>query len=228
MASDVDQARSVIRGQGGKPEELLALAMRLKNSSDFGWAWQVLERITGIDATHKDWKKVKQQTALCIYKDPDLPSDERLERAIEVLRTCEDLNTTVDRETLGITGGAYKRMWEDDGQRSHLETSLLYYRRGHESPQPDDDGYCGINAAFMLDLLGSKAAERCDDMAAAARFGEARKIRTELVATLEPKVQNGGNWWQLATLAEAALGLGDLQKTHAWLALAAPLAPKEW
>ena len=225
--TDVDQAKRVIRGERGTSADLFALAKRLKDGNHFGLAWQVLECID-VDRSDPLWKKVKQQTANCVYKDPDLPSDDRLEKALEILRGCEDLGTTDDRETLGITGGAYKRMWEDDGQRVNLDRSLHYYRRGHLSPQPDEDGYCGINAAFILDLIGSKEREGGDAVSAAARANEARQIRTDITAALAPKVANGGNWWQLVTLAEASLGLGDIPKAQASLTLARPLSPKEW
>lgn len=229
MTTDGEKAKTVIRGAtGNTPDELFQLAMRLKGEKHFGLAWQVLERID-INATHPLWKKVRQQRANCVYKDPDLPSDERLEWAIEILSTCEDLNTTDDRETLGITGGAYKRMWEEDGQRVNLERSLAFYRRGHLSQKPDHDGYCGINAALLLDLIGSREREGGDLVSAAAHFAEARKIRTDLVAVLEPKVAGGGgDWWQLATLAEAALGLGEPAKMRTWLTQAAQNPPKEW
>lgn len=227
MATDIERAKNVIRGEEETPEELFALGKRLKDANQFGLAWRVFDRIR-IDATHVLWKTVKQQTANCVYKDPDLPSDDRLDLALEILRTCENLSTTDDRETLGITGGAYKRMWEEDGQRANLEKSLSYYRRGHRSAQLDHDGYCGINAAFILDVLGSKELEGGDEVGSQMRFSEARQIRKEIGAAIEPRVKNGGNWWQLVTLAEASLGLGDLEKAHAWLVLAASHNPKEW
>jgi hypothetical protein len=47
--------------------------------------------------------------------------------------------------------------------------------------------------------------------------------------TIEPKVANGGTWWQLATLAEATLGLDDVEKMSTWLERAAQVvSPREW
>jgi hypothetical protein len=100
---DIARAKNILCGQHETPEALLELAERLKNESYFGYASKLLSLIE-IDAMDPVWKRVKQQAALCTYKDQDLPSDERLERALDILRTSEDLNGTIDREKLGLTG----------------------------------------------------------------------------------------------------------------------------
>jgi len=227
LETDIEKAQRITRGEDGTPQDLLALAKRLKNENYFGLAWRVIECMK-IDASHPLWKMSRQQMAICIYKDPDLPSDERLDFALEVLRSCENLSTTTDRETLGITGGAYKRMWEEDGQRANLEKSLSFYRRGHESPEKDQDGYCGINAAFLLDLIASKEREGGNEAIAAERVAQAREIRATITAAVEPRVKDSGAWWQYATLAEASVCVGDLSKMQGWLALAAQCSPREW
>src|SRR5216683_497826 len=44
-------------------------------------------------------------------------------------QSCEDISTTKNQETLGITGAIYKRKWELNNQKSLLERALNYYLR---------------------------------------------------------------------------------------------------
>ena len=102
-----------------------------------------------------------QQQALCTYKDPDLPVDQRLDDALAILRETLALATTSVQETLGLAGAIFKRKWEIDGQTVQLERSLAFYRRGYQHGIGNDDGYTATNAAFVLDLLAAQ-----DDRAA--------------------------------------------------------------
>ena len=55
--------------------------------------------------------ELRQQQALCTYKDTHLHEDDRLERALAILGDGEDLETTTDPETLGLSGAIHKRRW---------------------------------------------------------------------------------------------------------------------
>jgi hypothetical protein len=70
-----------------------------------------------------------------------------------ILVGVEDLQTTINQQTLELLGAIYKRKWELDTQKLHLERSLAYYRRAYEQRVAGDYGYTGINAAYVLDLL---------------------------------------------------------------------------
>jgi hypothetical protein len=228
------RARAILGGEDLDPKELKGLVAALKARNAFGYARRVLERarLKGrVLPETRLW--ARQQHALCTYKDPDLPVDLRLDNALLILgEEGEDLDTTKDPETLGITGAIYKRRWEWDGQRANLERALGYYLRGHQVGPQKDYGYTGINAAYVLDLLASLEEQEGGPGSSAIareRRGLAQEIRRTLVAILpELPRQPGLDWldkqyWFWATLGEACFGLGDADQTRPWLLRAASI-----
>ena len=157
---NVKAARAILRGQSLEPSEMLALARTLKDERQFGFARRLLARAL-IEPSLSDNPALRltvhQEAAVCTYKDPDLQADARLDRALDILRqSCEDINSTHNQETLGITGAIYKRKWELDNQKQQLERALSYYKRGYDEGPATDQGYTGVNAAFVLDLLAQR------------------------------------------------------------------------
>ncbi len=226
---NVKDARDILRGQSLEPREMLKLAKKLKAEKQFGLARRLLSRARLEPSLNDDPKlrlQVYQQSALCTYKDPDLQADARLDRAFGILRqSSEDVSTTTDQETLGITGAIYKRKWELDNQRQHLERALNYYQRGYEQGVANDQGYTGINAAYVLDLLAhqeeeeAKKAKVVSDVAVQRR-AQAKTIRAaivEKVAPLADKEWLQGQWWFYSTIAEALFGMGDYGESIKWL-----------
>jgi hypothetical protein len=215
-------AKQVLRGQSAEPRDLLKLAGELKRAKQFGYARRILARAR-LDPSINDDSRLRrtiyQQLALCTYKDPDLPADARLDRALEILRELENLAETVDQETLGIAGAIYKRKWEIDNQTQQLERSLSYYLRGYEQGPAKDQGYTGINAAFVLNLIAdqeedeARKAQVVSDVATQRR-AKAREIRREIVKQVVPLLDNPatdwlqGKWWFYSTVAEAYFGFG--------------------
>ena len=163
-------------------------------------------------------RKFGQQRALCTYKDPDLPAEDRLDRALGILEAADPLDRSTDQETLGQAGAVYKRKWELTGHRQHLETALDYYLRGHQEGVVNDYGYTAVNAAFVLDLLADLAESGARPAAASYALAEQRRqqaqtIRQEIARALPPLVANpdtawlAEKWWFLVTLGEACFGL---------------------
>jgi predicted acylesterase/phospholipase RssA len=187
-----------------------------------------------------------QQLALSTYKDPDLPVDERLRRALDIISSLHDYGgqqPTDWHETYGITGAIYKRLWEYDSQKQNLERSLNFYLKGYAVGAPDDaakrdvlahlaanpetarvsttkdNGYTGINAAFILDRLAyleerEARATGTDSRLAAERRRAATLIRREVFRTVSDFAYRkpndyAGEWWYYATVAEALFGLGQ-------------------
>jgi predicted acylesterase/phospholipase RssA len=221
--ADVGRAEVFLRGGELQPAEIFTLAKRLKAVNEFGYARKLLGRLraqgdyTGVE---EDVVKIGQQQALCTNKDPDLPAAERFQRALEILDEIDRLamNTRQRQESLGLRGAVYKRLWQVAGQRADLDRSLSYYLSAHELGPETDQGYNGINAAFVLDLIareeGRQAAGTGVRWSAAMEYWRrAREIRQELIGILpgllakEPWLKR--EWWFYATLAEARLGLGD-------------------
>jgi predicted acylesterase/phospholipase RssA len=226
------KAREILRGQALlTPQEVLELANGLKEREAFTYARRILARTVRDERVHEDKKlklKIYQQLALCTYKDAELPVDGRLDRALMVLREVEDLSETKNQETIGLTGAIYKRKWEIDNQKSQLERALLYYLRGYAEGATNDQGYTGINAAFVLDLLAHQEEEEAKKAnlaseTAAERRAEARAIREDIVKQVAPLVDQPdkhwleGKWWFYSTIAEAYFGLGNYDDAVKWL-----------
>ncbi|HEX8355660.1 MAG TPA: patatin-like phospholipase family protein [Pyrinomonadaceae bacterium] len=218
-------ARRLLRGESPPPPaEMLRLAKELMESKSFTLARRVLGRAMLDPTINKDQGLkllIHQKAAVCTYKDMDLPADSRLDRALELLPVCEELDATRNQETLGIAGAIYKRRFEIDRQRRQLERSLFYYLRGYAEGAENDQGYTGINAAFVLDLLAhleEEEAEKADvgSESARQRRERARLIREDIIDKVAPLVDLPetdwlqGKWWFYSTVAEACFGLGPL------------------
>jgi predicted acylesterase/phospholipase RssA len=212
----------ILSGNALSPGDALALTKRLKAERQFGYARRILAlaRLKG-ERSAAQGVLLGQQHALCTYKDPDLPAEQKLVRALKILEEVDNPDSgTAEQETLGIAGAIWKRRWEVDAQREHLERSLAYYTAGYERGIAADFGYTAINAAFVLDLIAAgdskvAAISRSTAEAAAARREKARDIRRQVVAALtalraEPEgKKRSRQWWFMATLTEAHFGLGD-------------------
>jgi hypothetical protein len=223
----VKEATEILRGKSRTPKEILDLAKELKAAQQFGYARRILARARRSPALSEDPSlrlKIQQQSALCTYKDPDLPADSRLDRGLEILREIEDLSNTRDQETLGLAGAIYKRKWEIDNQKPQLERALFYYLRGYAEGAENDQGYTGINAAYILDLLAHQEDEEAERAKVPAdspersrielRREQAARIREEIIEKVAPLVEAPGTnwlqgkWWFYSTVAEALFGLG--------------------
>jgi predicted acylesterase/phospholipase RssA len=169
--------------------------------------------------------KVGQRHALCTYKDQDLPAADRFKRALEILDEVDGGKPTGGelQESLGLRGAVYKRMWQVQGQSADLTRAGAYYLQGYALGPQHDQGYTGINAAFVLELLAREAAvvagktgqgwDGVDD-----QLQRARQIRQTLVALLPGLPTQPGNdwlkheWWFYTTRAEAHFGLGEYKE----------------
>ena len=150
-------------------------------------------------------------------------------RPLELLRAGADLESTTDKETLGIAGGILKRMWARSGQTRYLSQGLNYYERGYTSPDGQDDyGYNGINAAFLNDQLATEddprtARDRCQN---AQQIREALAERLALLRSQEKWLAD--QWWYLVTVAEALLGLHRYSDANQWMRDAQTVNVDDW
>ncbi len=227
------KARALLRADD--PPELataLDVSKELKRKQQFGVA-RVLERarehrsLTS-DAKREEVHHLVQQQALCHSKDTSLPY-RRHDEALELLKVGADLDSTSDKETLGIAGGILKRNWASSGQSRYLMQALHCYERGYASRDgPDDYGYNGINAALLNDQLATED----DPRTARGRCQNARRIREDLVERLPLlRSQESGlaeRWFYLVTVAEALLGLHRYADAGRWLCDAQKVKADEW
>jgi class 3 adenylate cyclase/tetratricopeptide (TPR) repeat protein len=134
------------------------------------------------------------------------------ERANRILRELCD-EGQANEETLGILARTHKDLGlvaADPTQRQRqLRLSLETYLKAYNQ----HGGYwTGINASTVSTLLGEH--DRSKNLA--------REVRTSCLKKLDELEQSGGDmYWELATLGEAALNLGDWAEAERWYARAA-------
>ena len=224
---------------------LFELAMRLRAAYRFRYARQLLSLARrGNVPAHPEHglddarfaRVLRQQHAHCTYKDPDLPADLRLDRALAILADGEDLATTTDPDTLTLAGASWKRKWELESDRAHLERALSYYERSHHAASAQQGfvaaltaAHAAVNVAFVLDLL---AAERPDrdrhdgTGAATARADVCRMLRPYFEQP--DRIPDTDRWWFHLTFAEAALGLDRYDDAAIALARAREAPHDRW
>jgi|APLak6261663543_1056040.scaffolds.fasta_scaffold00666_4 predicted acylesterase/phospholipase RssA len=211
------------------------LVEELKDELNFGKARKLLEEANS-QYPQEVW--IIQQLALCTYKDEELYPRHRLEMAIALLESIGLRDSaTKDAETLALGGAIYKRMWEFGGQLEHLYESLAFYRAAYERNPQQDRGYGAINAAYLLDLLATRAEgvkKRSNLISKEAPIlrNEAREIREDVLKTLLDQQKNpdlAGRYWFLVTLGEAYFGLGKYSEAAQYLDRASRVQDvKEW
>src|SRR5262245_4059986 len=225
MAMDEEAAYRALSGTAPGPPEMLKLAKRLAGDKRFGLARRILAK-TRENLRKTDYPNIYleifQKSALYTYKDPDLPADWRLDRALEILGVAEDLASTRNPESLGLAGAIHKRKWEITHERQQLERALFFYLRGYAQGAPEgargnivqylrdhpgatlqadeDRGYNGINASFVLDLLASQEEGERTPAAfvsdvSTRRRAAARLIREEIIRSVPPLLRAQGNEW---------------------------------
>jgi len=237
-SDNVSAAENILRGQSASAGEIYDLAKRLKDKEqEFGYARRLLALARTDPKVNEDTAfrtLLRQQHALCTYKDPDLPDNLKFNRAIQILGDGDDLAKTVDQETLGIAGAIYKYRWQTFARRQDLESALHYYMRGYQQGVRSDYGYTGINAAFVLDLLAEEEhvpqVATADD--ACGRIATARKIRQDIIDASADLLRDHPwleqKWWFAVTLVEAYFGLEDYKEARRWLEAASKLTVEKW
>jgi predicted acylesterase/phospholipase RssA len=215
-------ARRALDGRW-RPAEHAEFAMRvLRDHQQFGYARRLLSRVR---TSGRDTERLRQQHALCTYKDLDLPARRRLDRALSILEEGGPLEQSTSAETLGIAGAIYKRRWVVDARRADLEDALWCCRRGFEQRDQYEHWYAGVNAAFVADRLAALEDQSLGESSAAGTLRrEADEIRTLIADTLE----GGDNGWNDATLGEALFGLGRFEEACVPLARVAAETQDLW
>lgn len=197
------------------------LAGRQLSFADADTLWQDLRRQTDLSTARAVLARMREERALkpgalpaadrldetvraeaeLTSKDPELNAAERHTRALNILSKRFDLTSSKhdgNGELLGTAAGIYKRRWQDRGQLSDLQASADLYARGAQGPI-GVDAYAQINAAFLDDLLADHGFEPI------MRRARAKAARERILSEL-PTIPT--NWWNVASRAEALLGLG--------------------
>ncbi|MEJ2201493.1 MAG: patatin-like phospholipase family protein [Desulfuromonadaceae bacterium] len=199
----------------------------LQGKNEFAEAREMLERAKeGLDEQSPEFLWIQQQRALCTYKDTYRQPEERHKSALEILKSIGLYDPeTKDKETLGIGGAVYKRMWEHDGNEAHLRAASELYQAGWQRDRENDQGYCGVNAAYLLDLsahLVERTAQTVGggkDAANALRL-QAQQLREDMLASIPQPGAEEKDYWLFVTLAEIHFGLDQFEQAAGYLARA--------
>lgn len=212
----------------GAPNPTMSVLMQQANTaianSDFATA-KTLLTLTRPMAPHDPY--VAQRLALATYKSK-LPDElQALRDAWAILAELHPAIST-DTETLGLCGAIHKHIWELTKDRQNLETAIFAYEKAFYLK---NDYWNGINAAFLYNLRASVSAGA--DVTADSVIAE--RIRRRVLAICEPLLaaekaagQREEQYWLLATMAEACLGLGDAARAQEFLNRAAALNQTKW
>lgn len=159
---------------------------------------------------------VLQQLALATYKSKQPTAEQALQDAHAILVRLSP-ETTNDPETLGLWGAVHKKVWDLQKLPECLDLSISAYQRGFLLRQ---DYYNGINLAYLLDVRAVESAKAGSFEEAIADSVTARKVRKDVIRYVSPRLQEDigdeTRFWMLATLWEAALGLGDEAAMARW------------
>ena len=236
--ADITDAKIAIATLGqGDPARLQQLAARLIDDNQIGYARRVLETTleSAGSAPVRLRVELRLQLAFCTYKDPDLPLDDRLDRALAMLEAVlgeyPALPPELRQEALATAGAIHKRRWSVYGLRTALDASRTCYTEAYQLGVELDSGHAAVNAALALDLIAAQ--ERCPGGAAtpAARSLEvqAEAIREKVIAVLrERRDSPQGDFWYAMTLAETYLGTGRYENAREWAAQASSLEVRSW
>ncbi len=216
---------------------MIALVKKFKKTDDFTPARELLDQVRHRLATDPLHTQLAQLHALCTYKDANFPADKRYRQALAILVEIGLGDTECsDKETLGQGGAIHKRLWEATGLMEHLHTALAFYRAGWERDAENDLGWCGVNAAYLLDLLASRervAARRAGSKSPQADKWqvEAEALRKAILKKLPDLLDTDKkrqDYWNLATLAEIHFGLADYVQAGEFLARARAVNQNNW
>jgi len=203
-------------------KQLLDQANAAKARGDFALAKGLLQAVRQM-RPNDDY--VVQQLALATYKSKQPEPKTALEEARTILKTLNPESTN-DPETLGLWGAVHKRLWEITEERANLDESIAAYERGFYLKQ---DYYNGINLAFLLNVraaLDEKLGARAE---AIADFITARRIRRQVLQLCQVALgAQPRDYWILATMWEAAVGLEDDTAAARWEEQAEALAADGW
>lgn len=207
-------------------QALAAINPAAGEDSDFPRA---VELLLEVRKQRKNDAFVVQQLALATYKSKRPSAEAALLEARRILQELKPA-TTNDPETLGLWGAVHKRLWDERSRPADLEEAIGSYGRGFHLKQ---DWYNGINLAFLLDVRAKQSLTAGEDDEALADAVLARRTRREVVRLATPLAEVEGDdpqhrFWVLATLWEAALGLGDTAAMARWESAVNALAVPQW
>ncbi len=220
-------AGSDITAQNAVPSPTISVLMEQTNAAidkgDFETAKSLLTAVRTM--APKD-SYVLQRLALATYKSKKPDALEALKSAVTILTELAPESST-DTETLGLWGAIHKRVWDLTKNSENLNTSILAYEKGFYLK---NDYYNGINLAFLYDLRASLStgSEATADSILAQRTRRRVLPLCETSLASNSPLSADSQYWLLATMAEAYIGLREEAKGEEFLKQAIALQRPAW
>lgn len=145
-----------------------------------------------------------RELAECYYKDLELHRDHSYDKALDILEKIEQDSSP--EKTLQLQGAIYKRKWEYQANLDDLYKSIEHYERAYKEHKIKDEGYGGINASYMYDVLANKI-NSSDNEYSEQLHKKAIDIRSDIIGIFSTKKDDQ---WIYHTLAQAYLGIGEV------------------
>lgn len=192
--------------------ELLASFRAAKDGINAAEDWALpLALLKRLKTMQPEDPYILQQSALATYKFEQPDRKTSLLNARDILSALAP-QTSSDAETVGLWGAIHKRLWDETGDRGHLDEAVRAYARGYYIRT---DYYNGINYAFVLDIRASQSE---GDEALADRL-LARRVRKDVLKICDRLLQAGAVandlFWIGATKVEALFGLDRRSESDA-------------
>ncbi|MDO8453420.1 MAG: hypothetical protein Q7S59_02470, partial [Sulfurimonas sp.] len=148
--------------------------------------------------------ELSRELAECYYKDLELHRDFSYKKALDILEKIEQDSSP--EKTSQLLGAVYKRKWEYEANVDDLYKSIEHYEKAYNEHRTKDEGYGGVNAAYMYDVLANKIA-LSDKEYSEILHKKAIEIRSDIINTFSTKKDDP---WIYHTLAQAYLGVGEV------------------
>ncbi len=141
-------------------DAIIKLGKSFERDSNFTYARRLFQLVYQyLKNVNNNWTR---KLAVYTYKDTDLTSDVKYNAAADLLISNfeKDGKITIPN-VLGTLGSIYKKKWKYENHDGHLYQSLRYYLQGYNIASLaggghfSDIGFCGINLAFIYDLLAN-------------------------------------------------------------------------
>ena len=204
---------------------MLDSALEKINASDFPSARILLEEVRKLRP--KD-SFVLQQLALATYKSKQPTDLEALQHAQQIMQELSP-DTSNNPETLGLWGAIHKRLWDTVPDPRYLNESISAYERGFNLKQ---DYYNGINLAYLLNLRAVESLKSGNRDEAITDFVLAQRVRRDVIRYATPLLDSmedvTNRYWVIATLYEAAIGIGDEAAVVNWENKAKDMKVADW
>ena len=207
---------------------LLDQARKAIAAERFAAARELLEQVHTLRPNDES---VIQQLVLATYKSKQPDTASALDAARALVARHLNPDTTNDPETLGLWGAIHKRRCELGGNPGDLDVAITSYERGFYLRQ---DYYNGINLAFLLNVRAAEHQKAGRTGEAIADFVLARRVRRQVVGYCERILKDAQiktpeeQYWVIATLWEASVGLDDASAAAKWQNQAQGLTVAGW